>query len=251
MRHESRMLWLAVGWLVVAGCVAGGGREGSGPEPGSPAARSVIRAGGSARRVRIVDFGHDFLRDGDGRPLHQFHILNYELSRDPDTGEVIWRHRWSGNSRDFVTIAGDVVALSADTGEPVWHRFTWPHQVSIRHDGELGYGVFAAPAVAHERVYVGCNDGKLHTFEARTGKRGWSFQAPGKVQSAPTVAGGVVYFGCHDGRLYALDAREGGLLWSFRAGGKIVSSPWPAGRTVYFGCDDGGLYAVRGSRDER
>jgi outer membrane protein assembly factor BamB/formylglycine-generating enzyme required for sulfatase activity len=37
-------------------------------------------------RVRIVDFGHDFLRDGDGRPLYQFHVHRWGLVKNEATG---------------------------------------------------------------------------------------------------------------------------------------------------------------------
>ncbi|MGD2173950.1 MAG: SUMF1/EgtB/PvdO family nonheme iron enzyme, partial [Candidatus Brocadiaceae bacterium] len=40
-------------------------------------------------RVRVVDAGTDFLRDGDGRPVHQFHVHRYRLTRDGQTG--LWR----------------------------------------------------------------------------------------------------------------------------------------------------------------
>ncbi len=39
-------------------------------------------------RVRIVDFGTDFLRDGDGRPVHQFGVHRYKVEKDPETG--VW-----------------------------------------------------------------------------------------------------------------------------------------------------------------
>ena len=34
-------------------------------------------------RVRTIDFGTDFLRDGDGRPVHQFGVHRYKLKKDP------------------------------------------------------------------------------------------------------------------------------------------------------------------------
>ncbi len=42
-----------------------------------------------AARVRIVDFGADFLRGGDGQPRHHFHCHRYALVQDPET--KLWR----------------------------------------------------------------------------------------------------------------------------------------------------------------
>ena len=176
---------------------------------------------------------------------------------DLATRKVAWRVSTSGQSRDFVTaavsggmaygigsIGGDIVAVNLDKGRLAWRMFTLEGQVSVRNGGKLGYEIFGAPAVAHGRVYVGCNDGKLHTFDALRGRRGWTFQTDGPVQSPPAVAGDVVYFGSHDGHLYAVDAIKGELLWKFEAGGRIVSSPWPTDGVIYVASDDGCLYAL-------
>ena len=172
-------------------------------------------------------------------------------------GRVKWRLQLSGQSRDFVSgvlgeelaygvgsIGGDIVCGRPGERWRLWQQFTWPHQVAVTTGGELGHEILAAPALAHGLLYVGNNDGKLRTFDAATGKRGWVFETGDRIQSAPSVAGRVLYFGCHDGSLYALDALTGEELWKFSAGEKIVSSPWPTGDAVLFGCDDGYLYAV-------
>jgi outer membrane protein assembly factor BamB len=83
--------------------------------------------------------------------------------------------------------SGAVRALDAE-GAVVWKAFT---------AGPIYY----PPAVANDRVYVGSADGRVHAFEARTGRSLWSFRvAPeerwiavyGKLISAWPVAGGVV-----------------------------------------------------------
>ena len=116
-------------------------------------------------------------------------------------------------------------------------------------------------AVAHQRVYAGSNDGKLHTFDAADGERGWAFDVGAPIQSSPSVAGATVYFGSWNGYVYAVDAVTGELRWKFKpsqlpapdvtVGGdepsaRIISSPWPGDNTVFVGCDDGYLYALEG-----
>jgi outer membrane protein assembly factor BamB len=142
------------------------------------------------------------------------------------------------------SMAGSVNAHDAASGNRLWMTHVWPDQVLINSGGEPGYEILGSPAVAHGRVYVGCNDGKLHTFSADKGERGWAFAAGGPIQSSPTVAGRVVYFGSHDAHLYAVDAETGKELGRFKTGGRIISTPWPADGVVYVGCDDGHVYAV-------
>jgi outer membrane protein assembly factor BamB len=182
---------------------------------------------------------------------------NWWAAVDLASGQVKWRLQLTGQSRDFVTgvlgedltygvgsMGGDIICGRPADRWRVWHGYSRPYQVPITTGGELGHEVLAPPALAHGRLYVGNNDGKLRTFDARTGERGWEFETGDKIQSAPSVAGGVLYFGCHDGRLYALDALSGEPMWDFQAGAPIVSSPWPTCDAVYFGCDNGYLYAV-------
>ncbi len=47
---------------------------------------AVALVQGETVRARIVDHGHDYLRDGDGRPNHQFHVHRWGLVKDEATG---------------------------------------------------------------------------------------------------------------------------------------------------------------------
>jgi outer membrane protein assembly factor BamB len=152
----------------------------------------------------------------------------------------------------YVTsIHGGVRCFNSSTGTRLWEQYTLTNQVSIYNEGAIGYESFTAPAVAHGRVYVGCNDGQLHTFDQQTGTRGWTFATSGKVQSSPAVAGDVVYVGSWDGALYALDAISGALLWKYQTGGRIISTPWPLDDRVVVGSDDGCIYALEGVPEPR
>jgi len=184
------------------------------------------------------------------------------------TGKSIWDIVGAGQSKQFNTVAlhdgvlyntaplaGSVAAMDLQEAmdavgsgfrpQPTWQRYAYEKQKHLRYGGEPGHEVFTAPTVAHGRVYVGCNDGYLYTFDTRTGERGWKFEAPDGIRSSASVAGDVIYFGCDDGSLYALDAHTGEQLWRHATGGKIVPSPWPADGAVYVGSDDGILYALQ------
>jgi hypothetical protein len=194
---------------------------------------------------------------------------------DLATGKTRWSKDGGHQNRQFMsfTRAGDlayvpgsmtgtVMAWDPAEGRTVWHQPIWPGQrLPINNGGEPGYEVFADLAVADGRVYAGSNDGALHTFDARTGQRGWKFDTGSPIQSSPSIAGRIVYFGCWDGCVYAVDAETGELRWKYKpsrlaapdltVGGnepsaRIVSSPWPGDHVVYVGCDDGCLYAFGG-----
>jgi len=128
----------------------------------------------------------------------------------------------------------------------VWFAATLDGQLDIElnQGGKFGYEIFTDLAVTPTTVHCGCNDGKLHTFDAKTGEKGWTFQTGGKVQSSPSLAGGAVYFGSWDAHLYALEAASGDLLWKQKLGGRIISSSWPGDGVIYVGCDDGCVYAL-------
>ena len=91
--------------------------------------------------------------------------------------------------------------------------------------------IYYAPAIAHDRLYVGSADGYVYAFEARTGRQLWKYRVAPNDQRIPVygklinrwpVAGGVVVQGNvvyaaagiahYDGTyLVALDAKSGRL----------------------------------------
>jgi outer membrane protein assembly factor BamB len=144
------------------------------------------------------------------------------------------------------TMRGSVICSTPD-GKKIWHTAALDGQLDIElnQGGKFGYEIFADLAVTDDKVFAGCNDGKLYSFDKTTGKKGWNFQTGGAVQSSPSVAGSAVYFGSWDGSLYAVDTATGELLWKLPLGGRIISSPWPGDGAIYVGCDNGSVYALR------
>jgi outer membrane protein assembly factor BamB len=194
---------------------------------------------------------------------------------DLATASSLWSRDGGHQNRQFMSFArsgdfayvpgsmtGTVMAWDPSRGRTLWHVPIWPEQqLPINNGGSPGYEIYADLAVAHGRVYAGSNDGKLQTFAAETGERGWVFDAGSPIQSSPSIAGRTIYFGCWDGYLVAVDAVTGQLRWRHKpsslpapgwtVGGnepsaRIISSPWPADRAIYVGCDDGCVYALEG-----
>jgi outer membrane protein assembly factor BamB len=150
-----------------------------------------------------------------------------------------------------VTMRGAVLCVDKSAKSEVqgkkWYTAMLDGQLDIQlnQGGKFGYEIFTDLAVTDTTVFSGCSDGKLYTFDAQTGTKGWVFAAGSKIQSSPSIAGGAVFFGTWDGHLYALDARTGKLLWKLPLGGRIISSPWPGDGVIYVGCDNGSIYALR------
>ncbi len=77
---------------VVSGRVGAEGRAVNLEEAGRPDRRvwrprpAAAGAPWEAAQVRIVDFGNDFLRGGDGQPRHHFHCHRYVLVQDEASG---------------------------------------------------------------------------------------------------------------------------------------------------------------------
>ncbi len=178
------------------------------------------------------------------------------------TGVQSWYKSIGKQNRSFMSVSyvgGEVYAPGAIrgsvsrhdplTGSIDWLTTTLPHnddetEFEMNSGGLFGYEIFTDLAVANGRLYAGCNDGKLHTFDQTDGSRGWTFPTGGKVQSSPAVAGDLVYFGSWDGRVYAVNAVNGKGVWSYDLGERIISSPWPGDGTLTIGCDDGAVYCL-------
>lgn len=108
-----------------------------------------------------------------------------------------------------------------------------------------------APVVAGDTVFVADRSGVVHALDA-SGAEAWRAYTGGPVYFPPAVALGRVYVGSADGRVHAFEARTGRPLWRFRVAparrriavyGKLIST-WPVAGGVVV--DDGVVYAAAG-----
>jgi outer membrane protein assembly factor BamB len=102
---------------------------------------------------------------------------------------------------------------------------------------------YSSPAVTDGVVVFGGRDNRVHCLETDNGKKIWTFQTLGEVDSSPVICGDKIVVGCEDGRLYMLKLLDGSKIWSFETGQAISSSPAVVDDTVVIGCDDGYVYA--------
>ena len=194
-------------------------------DPGEVSYDDALRSFGDASNLKSLTIdGHDWpsYRGGNARD-------DKTESPVPVNPEVAWKTKVSQNELPTAPVVAGGMVFVADrtgcvqafdtSGQSVWTSFT-------------GGAIYYAPAVAHDRVYVGAADGRVYAFEAKTGRPLWSFRVGPSEQRIPVydrlinrwpVAGGVVVEG---GRVYAaagvahydgtyvvaLDAKTGTLL---------------------------------------
>jgi len=113
--------------------------------------------------------------------------------------------------------------------------------------------VWSSPAVANDRVYVGCGDSnsvgsnKLYCLYASNGTIDWVYPSRNDVQdviSTPVIMNGKVYFGASDNNVYALNANNGTKIWNYTTRDAVISSPVVAYDRIFIGSDDDRLYCL-------
>jgi outer membrane protein assembly factor BamB len=129
------------------------------------------------------------------------------------------------------TMGGDLVCLSAVTGNIIW---SFPTEGPIE----------SSPAVHDGFVYVGSDDGRLYKINAEDGRRHWWNDTGGPIKSSPTVVGDRVLVGSSDFKMYCFDIETSEELWNFSTGGYVYSSAAVSEGNVFFGSCDGNVYSV-------
>lgn len=112
------------------------------------------------------------------------------------------------------------IALSADTGEPVWER-----ELAPAYENAMGDGPRATPTVADDSVYVFTGEGILAALAREDGSVQWSVNAVKELQGkiadygmacSPLVVGDlvIVTVGAPRATVAAYDRRNGDQRWA-------------------------------------
>ena len=105
--------------------------------------------------------------------------------------------------------SGEVVALRASNGQPVWtqvlSRTSRTNALSEIRD------IAGRPAVSRGVVYAVSHSGLLSAMDVRTGQPAW--QLPLTGVNAPWVAGDVVYAVSKAGELTVINRQDGQVYW--------------------------------------
>ncbi len=142
-------------------------------------------------------------------------------------GNLLWRHRGVGETAELMTQSapaasgsviavaygsGDVMGLSADTGEELWS--TSLNSVGTGSSTGAFTGFSGGPAIADNIVYAGSSNGMLAAIDARDGQRVWD-QAL-SIRGTPYVAGEYVFVVSTQDVLYAMHKTDGKVRWSLQ-----------------------------------
>jgi len=142
---------------------------------------------------------------------------------DAQTGAVIWKKTVHPRSKRDKQAFGGGVAWS--NGKLyVSSGFRYVAQVDPA-DGSVGWltetssPIHGAPIVTQNRVFAVNTDNELLTFDAATGRAGWTYQAlvePARIlaSSSPAAIGDTVIAGFASGEVVALRAGNGNDLWN-------------------------------------
>jgi outer membrane protein assembly factor BamB len=137
----------------------------------------------------------------------------------------------AGNEAYVGNYSGKLLRVDTRAGKIVWSY----------GDGESSF--FSSPAVAADRVVVGCQDRAVHCVSRKDGTKLWTFATGGAVDSSPVICGGKVVVGSDDGQVYMLSLSDGSKVWSHALGGRVTGSPAVADGMIIVGCEDGLVYA--------
>jgi outer membrane protein assembly factor BamB len=191
----------------------------------------------SAERVFVVTKeGQVFCLSGsDGTELWNFRGMPERASILVNTSPAV--------DADMVVVpypTGDVVALRASTGQPVWSESL----ARARTASSLGAMSDAArPAIDGGLVFAVGHAGRMVATAQKTGERIWSLTVP-SIQP-PWVAGENVFVVDTGGQLMAIARRDGKIQWAAKMpGGGAWSGPVLAGNRLWLTSSKGQLVGV-------
>lgn len=103
------------------------------------------------------------------------------------------------------TIKGEVIALSALDGKPLWRS-------------ALSAEIISPAAIGEGVVVVRSGDNRLYGLDATTGQRKWSYQRPipslsVRTTAAPVIADQLAFAGFPGGKVVAVNLRTGVAVW--------------------------------------
>ncbi len=117
---------------------------------------------------------------------------------------------------------------------------------AIRWEFKAEHGIWSAPLVTADVLYVTSLDHHIYALETESGREIWATELPGAMAGTPLLSddGATLFVGNFDHSLYALDADSGRQRWQVEAENWIWGQPALAGGKLFFGDLDGHLYAV-------
>lgn len=148
---------------------------------------------------------------------------------DRHTGRTVWQRSgdWALTFSDVVGSGrlvvgrnedGELIALTADSGTPVWRA---PHLAR-----RSGIHLAESPAAVGSDVIYTALDAALYRVDGATGQPRWRTELGCDVTTSVSVGEGEIYVGCSDGALVRIRAADGAEL------GRMTLGHPPGGRLL-------------------
>lgn len=162
---------------------------------------SVAARGDEGRRMeRALVLGKE-----DGATMHEHEPVAAEFLRGRPDASVTsgWAYEGSRPSivdgRIYQTIGNEVQCRDADSGELLWRR---------RYTDQVQGRPASPPAVAGAQLIFGTDDGVLFGLDIDTGMTTWAYRVGEPIAAQPTVAHGWVYAATTRGGLVGLQVSD-------------------------------------------
>jgi outer membrane protein assembly factor BamB len=192
----------------------------------------IFNSGASADKARAVV-------ESVGRSLTEvFAVIDYKSKRG-----LHWRATQNLAVQSLYTLDDFELSLASNPA-PLARQFKELWRTSV--PGAFPYHVVpkSAPCLVNNKLYRGCDAGKMQAFDPETGSLIWEYQTTGAARSkgiwsSPAVVDGRLYFGAYNGCIYCLDADTGQEIWVQSRGEWVGASPLvvPRHGLVYFGIE--------------
>lgn len=192
----------------------------------------ILNSGASAEKARAV------IEQAGRRVWKAFAVIDYQSQRG------LWWREENGIDVTSLFVLADLNLELTKAPAPPTQRYKELWRTEIPGGFPFNVVPKSPPVLLGNVIYRGCDAGKLHAFDALTGKILWEFAANGTngrkgIMSAPLLHEGRIYFGAYNGVIYCLDAASGTEIWSQSYGEWVGASPIvvPKHGLVYFGIE--------------
>lgn len=217
----SKLLVLILAGLLLAGCSSKGDKKAE-----QPLALTKFNAEAKLHKEWSISVGkgqgklwNKLTPALDGSQLFAADTSGVVVAVDRYTGKKNWQRKLkkvavsgavgAGAGQVVLgTLAGEVIALDAATGNDLWRT-------------HIGSEVLAAPAVNDRVVVVQTQDDRLIALDAFTGSKRWTYESTPALltlrgTSAPLLTDYLVYAGLSTGKVVAIELEHGLPVWEQR-----------------------------------
>ena len=142
---------------------------------------------------------------------------------------------------DNVEAAAELTELPATTTsiEQVWSA-----DVGSGSDDQY---LRLSPVLADQQLFVAEAEGRVASYNAKTGEQSWRVDSEVNVSGGPGTDGILVVVGSDDGDVVALSAETGVEQWRTRVSSEVLAAPQIADDVVVVRTIDGKLYGLNGA----